>query len=231
MIYGFENFELDTLKAELRKDGADVALEPQVFSLLCLLIENAERLVSKDEIIEKVWDGRIVSDSALASRIKTLRAALGDDGKAQRFIRTAHGQGFRFVAETRNRAAPPSAPDERDEPRPDLSAKPSIAILPFRLVGVAGANAGVADALPDELISVLARLRWLFVIARGTAFRFRPPEQDVVEIGAALGVRYCLTGTIEITGDKIVVAVELAETKNGGVIWGERFSTQIDDIH
>ncbi|MCB2098644.1 MAG: winged helix-turn-helix domain-containing tetratricopeptide repeat protein [Parvularculaceae bacterium] len=231
MIYGFENFELDTLKAELRKDGADVALEPQVFSLLCLLIENAERLVSKDEIIEKVWDGRIVSDSALASRIKTLRAALGDDGKAQRFIRTAHGQGFRFVAETRNRAAPPSAPDERDVPRPDLSAKPSIAILPFRLVGVAGANAGVADALPDELISVLARLRWLFVIARGTAFRFRPPEQDVVEIGAALGVRYCLTGTIEITGDKIVVAVELAETKNGGVIWGERFSTQIDDIH
>ena len=74
-----------------------MSLEPQVFALLALLVENSERLVSKDEIIEKVWDGRIVSDAAVASRVKSARQALGDDGKSQQFIRTIHGQGYRFV--------------------------------------------------------------------------------------------------------------------------------------
>lgn len=239
MIYRFDEFELDTLKVELRHAGETHSLEPQVFMLLCLLVENADRLVSKDEIVEKVWDGRVVSDSAVASRIKSLRAALGDNGKTQRLIRTMHGQGFRFVGEVKiATAAPrrdetpgPEAAGERHSTTNDLSGKPSIAVLPFRLVGIAGAHAGVADALPDELISVLARLRWLFVIARGTAFRFRPPEQDVTAIGGALGVGYCLTGAIEVVGEIIIVAVGLAETKRGGVIWGERFKGKIDDIH
>lgn len=234
MIYHFGDFELDTLKAELRRRGDEVALEPQVFALLILLAENAERLVSKDEIVEKVWDGRFVSDSAIASRVKSLRAALGDDGKAQKYIRTVHGKGFRFVGELRQsassvanviaRGASPGAAEPS-------GGRPSIAVLPFRLIGVAGEFGGVAEALPDELIAVLARLRWLFVIARGSAFRFRPPAQDIVEIGAALNVGYCLTGAIEILGDKIVVAVELAETTQGGVVWGERFRGALDDIH
>lgn len=236
MILVFDDFELDTRAAELRRAGARIPLEPQVYALLVLLAENRDRLVSKDEIIEKIWDGRIVSDSALASRVKSLRAALGDDGKTQRYIKTVHGMGFRFVGEARVSAAPTAAAGTRDaeaaaEEGRDANARPSIAVLPFRLVGVGGDHAGVADALPDELISVLARLRWLFVIARGTAFRFRTPEQDVADIGAALGVRYCLTGVIEIAGDRIVVAVELSDTKSGGVIWGERFRGRVDDIH
>jgi len=98
VTYRFGRFELDLARAELRVDGAAQPLEPQVFALLVLLVENGERLVSKDEIVEKVWDGRIVSDSAIASRIKSARRALGDDGKAQRFIKTVHGRGVRFVA-------------------------------------------------------------------------------------------------------------------------------------
>ena len=77
MIYAFGPFELDLATVELRADGHAVDVEPQVFALLALLIENAERLVSKDEIIEKVWDGRVVSDAAVASRIKTARAVRG----------------------------------------------------------------------------------------------------------------------------------------------------------
>ena len=240
MIHVFDEYELDTRAVELRRAGVAAPLEPQVYALLLLLLENRDRLVSKDEIIEKVWDGRIVSDSALASRIKTLRAALGDDGKAQRYIRTVHGQGFRFVGEARTRTAV-SAPVQPVGERADVtiaaptadnvSARPSIAVLPFRLIGVAGPHAAIADALPDELISVLARLRWLFVIARGTSFRFRAPEQDIAEIGAALGVRYCLTGSVEISGERIVVAVELADARSRGVIWGERFSGKAEDIH
>ncbi|MGE3143853.1 MAG: winged helix-turn-helix domain-containing tetratricopeptide repeat protein, partial [Hyphomonadaceae bacterium] len=188
-----------------------------------------------DEIIEKVWDGRIVSDSALSSRIKALRAALGDDGKAQRYLRTVHGRGFRFVGAARiaqqaGALISVASPEARPQPQTQR-ARPSIAVLPFRIVGVAGEAAGVADALPDEIIAVLARLRWLFVIARGSTFRFRPPTQDVREVGAALNVRYCLTGAIELLGTRATIAVELAETAGAGVVWGDRFTTLLDNIH
>src|SRR5258706_15295374 len=101
MIYQFGPFELDIAAIELRNGESRLNIEPQVFAVLALLIENRDRLVTKEEIIEKVWDGRIVSDAALASRVKSARQALGDDGKSQHFIRTIHGRGYRFVADAR----------------------------------------------------------------------------------------------------------------------------------
>ena len=241
MIYVFDDFELDADKVELRTAGEGVAVEPQVFALILLLVENRERLVSKDEIIEKVWDGRIVSDSAVASRIKSARQALGDDGKTQKYIRTMHGQGFRFVAEAKPKGAAakiefapaPAAPETMGAigQAIDLAgAKPSIAVLPFRLIGVAGAYSAIADALPHELISELSRLRWLFVIARGSSFRFRGLDPDIMEIGRILNVRYCLSGMVEIAGQRIIVTVELADARDGGVVWGERYEATVDDI-
>jgi DNA-binding winged helix-turn-helix (wHTH) protein/tetratricopeptide (TPR) repeat protein len=97
MLYRVDQYVLDLRKFELRKDGCPVPAEPQVLSLLFLLVENRDRLVSKDELIDAIWDGRAVSDSAISSRIKTARKLLGDDGDAQRLIRTVHGKGFRFV--------------------------------------------------------------------------------------------------------------------------------------
>jgi TolB-like protein len=243
MIYRFGLFELDTAKAELRADGGVRHLEPQVFALLVLLVENRERLVSLDEIIEKVWDGRVVSDAAVASRIKSARHALGDDGKAQRFIRTIHRQGFRFVAPVRAARDAEAAstgeghegtvarPAEPAAPPPGDASRPSIAVLPFRLIGDAGSFVAIADALPHELISELSRLRWLFVTARGSSFRLRERDADMGEIGRLLGVRYCLSGTVEIAGASLAVTVELVDTRNGGVIWGERYAGALDDVH
>ena len=230
MIYGFGDFELDGGAVELRRAGAPVAVEPQVFALLLLLVENRERMVSKDEIIEKIWDGRIVSEAALTSRIKSARQALGDDGKAQKFIRTVHGQGFRFVADARERGVRPAQVSAGPPPSPAQSEKPSIAVLPFRLVGVAGPHAAIADALPHELISELSRLRWLFVIARGSSFRFRGADPDLAEVGRVLGVRYCLSGLVEVSGARIAVTAGLADARDGGVLWGERFETLIGDV-
>jgi DNA-binding winged helix-turn-helix (wHTH) protein len=99
MIYHFDQFELDIARFELREQGAVQSLEPQVFTLLAYLIEHRERLVPKNELFEKLWDGRVVTDSALTSRIKSARQALGDSGKTQQFIRTIHGKGFRFIAD------------------------------------------------------------------------------------------------------------------------------------
>jgi DNA-binding winged helix-turn-helix (wHTH) protein/pimeloyl-ACP methyl ester carboxylesterase len=97
MLYGFEECELDLDAHELRRSGKVQAVKPRVFKLLGYLVENSSRMVSKDELLEHVWDGRIVSDSALSSQIKAARKVIGDDGKAQRLIRTIHGKGFRFV--------------------------------------------------------------------------------------------------------------------------------------
>jgi TolB-like protein len=225
MMYSFDAFELDRAKFELRRSGVVVPVEPQVFALLLLLAENHERLVSRDEIIEKVWDGRIVSDSALDSRIKSARRALGDDGKTQRLIRTVHGQGFRFVGEVNVGATTRGTSAVTD------ATKPSIAVLPFRLVGTASPYATIADALPDELIAELARLRWLFVIARGSSFRFRSETPDLAAVGTVLGVRYCLSGVVEIASAKLAVTVQLVDTRDGGVVWGDRFESPVDDVH
>lgn len=233
MIYRFGDFELDARAMELRQDGTAVAVEPQVFALLLLLVENRDRLVSKDELVEKIWDGRAISDSALTSRIKSARQALGDDGKAQKFIRTVHGQGFRFAAEVKA-AGPASsiaAPANGVPETKPAGEKPSIAVLPFRLVGAAGPYAAIADALPHELISELSRLRWLFVIARGSSFRFRGADPDIMEIGRALNVRYCVSGIIEVVGERVAVTVELGDARNGSVLWGERYESKVDDIY
>lgn len=243
MIYTFGQFELDLATVELRAGGQVLDLEPQVFALLALLVENSERLVSKDEIIEKVWDGRVVSEAAVASRIKTARQALGDDGKSQQFIKTLHGQGYRFVAKARALRHPASAPLpalESHTPEPALAemvqrldkmSRPSLAVLPFRYVSGDERYAALASALPDELITDLARLRWLLVTARGSSFRLRAPEASFGDIGRLLGVRYCLSGSIEVSGDRLVVLVDLVDTSDDAVIWADRFSGRIDDVH
>jgi DNA-binding winged helix-turn-helix (wHTH) protein/tetratricopeptide (TPR) repeat protein len=239
MIYRFDQFELDTEKLELRGDGGVIALEPQVFALLVYLVENRDRVVTKDEIVEKIWDGRIVSDSAISSRIKSARQALGDDGVSQRFIRTMHRVGFRFVADVVKGAPRAMASDVREpqaaspiEPASTLDAmRPTIAVLPFRLVGVAGPYATIAEALPDELIAQLSRLRWLFVIARGSSFRFRNPVADLAQIRTALNVRYCLSGVVEVRGSMLTIGVELADTHDSGVIWGETFRVDVGGVH
>jgi TolB-like protein len=241
VIYRFGPFELDTDRFELRAEEAARPVEPQVFSLLALLVENRERLVTKDELVEKIWDGRIVSDSAVSSRVKSARRALGDDGRAQRFIKTVHGQGFRFVAEVRAErggmhvAGPEpgaiGAPAGREAGADLETGRPSIAVLPLRLLGEAGPYAAIADALPDELIAELSRLRWLFVTSRASSFRLRAPEVDPGEVGRLLGVRYCLSGTLEIAGAGLAVTALLTDTRDAGIVWAERFAGALDDVH
>ncbi len=229
MIYRFGPFELDTTKVELRAGGEVRPVEPQVFSLLTLLVENRERLVSRDEILEKVWDGRIVSEAAVSSRIKSARHALDDDGAAQSFIKTIHRQGFRFVAETRAErgelaGGAGAEPSEHD-------ARPSIAVLPFRHIGPEEACPAIAEGLPHELITELSRLRWLFVTARGSSFRIRAADTDMGEIGRVLGVRYCLSGTVESGGSHLAVTAELVDTRDGGVVWADEYAGSIDEVH
>lgn len=237
MIYFFEQFELDTTKLELRENGISVAVEPQVFALLRFLVENRDRAVTREDIIAAVWDGRIVSDSAVSSRIKSARQAIGDSGSAQRFIKTIHGTGFRFLGEVRAGFAPDHAALARaDEAAAESDAappseRPSIAVLPFAVIGSAAPRSALAEALPQDLTTDLSRLRWLFVIARPSAFRFHSRDLDLDRVRAELNVRYCLSGAVESLGNKIAVSVELADTQDHGVVWSDRFTVEVDGVH
>jgi TolB-like protein len=240
MIYGFGSMELDLAKVELRDNGEPQAVEPQVFALIAYLAEHRDRLVSRDELFEKLWEGRVVSDSALASRIKSARQALGDDGRTQAIIKTVHGQGLRFMADVRVRddsaiETQPAVGGDPEKvtpaPSPEAASRPSIAVLPFRSIGASEGWSAIADGLPHELITELARLRWLFVVARGSSFRLRTDNPDPREIGRLLGVRYCLSGTVEISGHQLVVSTELVDTRGGDVVWGERYTGNVDDVH
>jgi TolB-like protein len=243
MSYRIGETELDPVKFELRRAGTAIAVEPQVLGLLLYLVENRERLITKDEIVDRIWKGRIVSDSAVTSRIKSARQALGDDGREQRLIRTVHGKGYRFVGDlgqaapavvgTAGLAGETAAKPLRAEPAPPAPAvsKPSIAVLPFALIGADPRASLMADAFPHEIIAELSRLRWLFVIARSSSFRLRHRVPDVRRIGTILGVRYCLSGSVAMEKGRLLLTVELSETLDGGVIWADRYAVAAPLIH
>ena len=109
--------------------------------------------------------------------------------------------------------------------------RPSLAVLPFRFEGSDARHAPLANALPDELITDLARLHWLFVTARGSSFRLRVQEADFRDIGRLLHVRYFLTGAVEVSDRRLTVTVELVDTTDGGIVWADRFAARIDDVH
>ncbi len=228
MIYLFDLFRLDTQCRELRRSGGAVAVEPQVFDLLVYLIEERHRVVSKADLVDRIWSGRAISDWTVLGRIKSLRRALGDDGATQRFIRTLRRRGFRFVMDIR-----PRAPDLRAatpaEPRPGR--RPCIAVLPFTLTGEAGPWSGIAEALPRELIRALSDLPRLDVLSHGWSFRFRGEAVRPPQVLEQLGAQYCLSGYLEIRARRLEIDVELADTRSGLVLWAARRGGALDDLH
>ena len=237
MIYVFGPYELDIDRAELRAAGEPRSVERQVFALLAYLVEHRDRLVPKDELFDKLWEGRVVTESALSKCIKEARKAVDDDGRTQAVIKTVHGQGLRFVADVQVSSGrePVIRIDNRvdlaPEAEPTLPDRPSIAVLPFRQAPGTSDFASMADGIPHELISELARLRWLFVVARGSSFRLRGEGVDPREVGRLLNVRYCLGGAIEVSDSRLVVTAELSDTQAGNVIWAERYEGDIGDLH
>jgi len=229
----FEPFVLDMDRAELRTAAGIVPLEPKAYRLLCVLVTNTDRVVSKEEMIAVVWDGRFISDAAVATVLRMVRKALGDDGDAQRFIRTVRGLGHRFVAPVRIEAASCVAdePMAQAEPASQVGERPTIAVLPFGGLGMPDGFATLGDAIPAEIISSLARLRWLRVIARESTFRFRNPEVDLAALHRVLGASYCLSGHLEIFGGRLSATVDLVDTRTGGLIWSEQFARQVADVH
>jgi TolB-like protein len=234
LLYLFEDCALDTQRREVRRGSALVPVEPQVFDLLEYLIRNRERVVSKDDLFASIWDGRIVSESALSTRINAARCAIGDSGEEQRLIKTLPRKGMRFVGAVREEQeqldltkATLSAPAGPALALPD---RPSIAVLPFTNMSGDPEQDYFADGMAEEVITALSRCKWLFVIARNSSFTYRGKSVDVRQIGRDLGVRYVLEGSVRRGGNQLRFAGQLIDTTSGAYIWADRFDGDRSDV-
>ncbi|MCW5738392.1 MAG: winged helix-turn-helix domain-containing protein, partial [Enhydrobacter sp.] len=203
----FANHELDVARRELRQAGKPVALEPQVFDLLVYLIENRDRVVSKDDLIENVWSGRNVSESTLTSRINAARTAVGDNGTAQRLIRTSARKGFRFIGEVRD--TPGQSLTGQGEARPG---KAVLAVRPFATPDDDGAVA-LGAGLVDAIMTGLARFRLVAAVAR-----------DADDKTAT----YTLTGAVQRAGETVRISARLIDRHDGAPLWAERYDRRLD---
>ena len=239
MKYNFNEFCLDTEQFELTSNGQLLRSEPQVIELLAVLIENADRVVSKDEINEKVWKGRIVSESALSSRIKSLRKVLGDDGKNQNIIRTIHKRGFRFVApvqsgdecEAQSELQPVAVVLEPSGAElPDDFRGPAVAVLPFTNLSDTPDQEYFSDGITSDIITYLSKHRWIEVVARNTTFGYKGKSIDVRVLGKELNVDYIIEGSVQRSGNKVRVSAHLVDANKGHHLWADRYDGEIEDI-
>jgi TolB-like protein len=236
MIYNFQDYSLDVERRELRRRKELVAVEPQVLDLLQYLIRNRDHVVSKDELIATVWNGRIISESALSSRITAVRHAVGDSGEQQRLIRTIARKGFRFVGDIRETLK------EDDPVHPALQAvvkatsplplpdKPSIAVLPFQNLSGDPEQEYFADGVVEDIISALSCKRWLFVIARNSSFTYKGRSVDVKQVGRELGVRYVLEGSVRRSAHRVRITGQLIDAATGAHLSADRFDGDLEDI-
>jgi TolB-like protein len=230
MRYIFEDCVFDADRRELRRGTDVVSVAPQVFDLLDHLIRNRERVVSKDDLIAAIWDGRIVSDAAVTTRINAARAAVGDNGEEQRLIKTLPRKGFRFVGSVREEQEADRTAAEPPKPALALPDKPSIAVLPFTNLSGDAEQDYFIDGIVEDIITELSRFGELFVIARNSSFKYKGKAVDVRDVGRELGVRYVLEGSVRRGGDRIRIAAQLIEAATGVHCWAERYDRKLEDI-
>ncbi len=250
MIYRFDDWELDTELFELRRDGAARHTEPQVFDLLNFLVSNRDRVVTRDEIVAAVWGGRIVSEATISTCLRGARAAIEDDGRTQRLIRTVHGRGVRFVGSVVE--SDPTAPADVEEspggqatPQNDgataleaadaatrrlfSTTLPVLAVLPFGNLSQA-VDEYFADGLTEDIIASLSRFRGLLVIGRTSAFQFKGHGASLPELRDALGADYIVEGSVRRAGQRVRIAAHLIDAATGVQLWGDSYDRDIEDI-
>lgn len=216
----FDDCEIDAAAFELRRAGQVCDVEPQVFELLLYLARHPDQLITKNDLIREVWNGRIVCDSTLASRIKSARRAIGDDGEQQRRIKTVHGRGVRFVGEGAGGV----------EKTPVGPAWPTIAVLPFANIGGDPEQGYFADGVTEDIITDLSRFREQRVVARDSCSRYRDYGGDPHRIGRELGADYIVTGSIRRRGAKLRLSAQLTSVDSASEVWAERFDRNAEDI-
>ncbi|WP_342738278.1 winged helix-turn-helix domain-containing protein [Bradyrhizobium sp. B117] len=235
MRYLFEGHALDTDRRELCRGPDVLAVAPQVFDLLAYLIRHRERVVSKDELISAIWNGRAVSDAALTTRLNVVRCAIGDNGEQQRLIKTLPRKGFRFVGAVQgvgNAMAEPAGSAMHDGNSTPVPSPPhlSILVLPLASLGGEPDQDYFAAGITESLTADLSRIDGTFVIACNTALTFRGKAIDVRQLGRELNVKYVLQGSVQRGADRLRVNVQLIDAETRAHLWTDRFDKPMTDL-
>jgi TolB-like protein/DNA-binding winged helix-turn-helix (wHTH) protein len=229
-VYRFAGRVLDLRRGILATANGPIDLRPKSLAVLVHLVRNAGRVIGRDELITAVWPDVIVGDDSLTQCIRDIRRALGDD--AQTLVRTIARRGYLFDAAALE-------PDEVPEPsalgfgpaRPFLDPRlPRVAVLPFALDGDDAAGAYFADGFVEDVVTGLARFRWLFVVASTSSLTFRGPLADPGAAARALAVRYIVGGRLRRSPGRMRVSARLVDAETGVVLWADRFEGASEDV-
>ena len=238
MTLSFGDYEIDVERRELRRAKTPVHVEPQVFDLLVYLVQNRDRVVSKDDLIASVWGGRSVSDSTLTSRINAARNAVDDSGADKKLIRTIARKGFRFVGEVRTQPTATEPADagglpqvhERSRTALPLPDRPAIAVLPFVNMSGDSEQEYFSDGISEDIITALSKLRWFFVIARNSSFIYKGKAVHMKQIAEELGVGYVVEGSVRKGGDRVRITAQLNDVATGSHIWAQHYDRSLADV-
>jgi len=229
----FADHALDTDTRELSRGGEPIAVQPLVFDFLVYLIENRDRVVTREDLLAALWGGRTVADSTLATHINAARRAIGDSGEAQKLIRTVARKGIRFVGEVQTVAtgdAPPRGAAQTARPAAlrDLS-RPAIAVLAFNNMSGAGQDY-FSDGISEDLITALSKLRWFLVVARNSSFSYRGRAVPMKQLASELGVDYVVEGSVRKDGSRVRISAQLIDVATGSHVWAERYDRELADV-
>jgi len=255
MRMAFGDYELDTALFELRRNGESHPVEPQVFDLLVYLARHRDRIVSRRELLDELWAGRIVTESTLSSRIKAARHAVGDSGRTQSCIATFNRRGYRFVAEVKGQSEPDARAPTTDTADGDIITRgvvagsaevdgaclfprepglhpdrPSLAVLPFSHSYGNDAIAWTAEVLGEDIGIQLARIPGFLVVSRNSTERYRGREVGIGQIREELGVDYLVEGSVWETGKRLRVSIQLLETTSDRLLWTDRTEIPADRL-
>ena len=223
----FGDFRLDLGRRELTRNGAPVRLKGRALDVLCVLAAAGGEIVTKDALMARVWPNVVVEENNLQVQISALRRALDEGKNGESFLVTVPSRGYRLVgiAAPGGRCGP--APAGQGPAVPD---KPSIAVLPFTNMSGDPEQDYFADGIVEDIITALSRMRWLFVIARNSSFTYKGRGVDIKQVGAELGVRYVLEGSVRKAANRVRITGQLIDASNGAHLWADRFDGALDDI-
>src|SRR5215469_877542 len=221
----FGRFRLDVSRCELLRDGEPIQLQGRALDILCALAAANGEVVGKDDLMARLWPGRIVEEGNIHVHVSALRKTLGDHGDGHSYVVTVPGRGYRLAGLAGSPETAPSA--AHGLPLPD---NPSIAVLPFQNLSGDPDQEYFAHGMVEEIITALSRIRWLFVIARNSSFTYKGQAVDVKQVGRDLGVRYVLEGSVRKAGGRVRITAQLIEAETGAHLWADHFDGSLEAI-
>src|SRR6516165_2621039 len=222
----FGRSRLDLARRELRRDQTLVRLGSRALDILCVLASAGAKVVSKDELMERVWAGVVVEEHNIQVHISALRRALAEDGDGESRIVTVPGRGYRLHPAPEPRAADNTAA----EPSAPVAEQPSLAVLPFLNLSGDPEQEYFADGMVEEIITALSRIRRLFVTARNSSFAYKGQNVDIKRVGHELGVRYVLEGSVRRSANRVRITAQLIDVSTGAHLWADHFDGPLEDV-